>query len=72
MPDGQDIDDDQRATEHLTATLEQWTHTLQIPLLGPYGITSRDVDRIVAASNNRNNPVELSTAEIRTILQRRL
>ena len=47
MPDGQDIDDDQRATEHLTATLEQWTDTLQLRL-GPYGITNQ-VDRIVAA-----------------------
>ena len=72
MPDGQDIDDDQRATEHLTATLEQWTDTLQLPRLGPYGITNQAVDRVVAASNNRNNPVQLSTAEIRTILERRL
>ena len=49
-----------------------WVEELKIARLGDYGITHGDLDRIVDAANNRNNPIALTPSEIKTLLEARL
>jgi alcohol dehydrogenase len=56
----------------LVERIEEWTETLKIPRLGAYGIKESDLDMIVAASSNKNNPAQLTPAEIREVLLKRL
>jgi alcohol dehydrogenase class IV len=56
----------------LVITLEKWVRSLKIPGLGEYGIEEKDLDKIVNASSNKNNPVELSPGQIRRIVKNRL
>ncbi len=56
----------------LVITLEKWIRKLEIPLLGEYGIKEKDLDKIINASSNKNNPVKLSFEQIRTIVKNRL
>ena len=72
MPGGQALKDDADAVEHLSTTLESWVEILAIPRLGHYGVERSDLDRIVNAAHNRNNPIDLTPAEIRDLVERRL
>jgi alcohol dehydrogenase class IV len=54
--------------DHLLATIEAWAADMQIPRLGAYGVTSADVARIVAATDNKNNPVKLNAEELTEVL----
>ena len=72
MPEGQALKDDADAVEHLSTTLESWVEILAIPRLGHYGVERSDLDRIVNAALNRNNPIDLTAAEIRHLVERRL
>ncbi len=56
----------------LVERIEEWTETLNIPRLGAYGIKESDLDKIAAAASNKYNPVQLSQAEIREVLIKRL
>jgi alcohol dehydrogenase class IV len=56
------------ACKLLVETIEQWTESLQIPLLSAYGITEVDFDRIIAATSIKNNPVNLTKDQMKTIL----
>ncbi len=56
----------------LTAKLEELTESLKIPRLGRYGIKETDLDKIVAASDNKNNPAALDEQEMRELLGARL
>jgi alcohol dehydrogenase class IV len=56
------------ACKILVETLEQWTERLQIPLLSAYGITELDLNRIIAATSMKNNPVNLTKDQMKTIL----
>lgn len=58
--------------EALGRTLRDWTSTLKLPRLGEYGITTADLDKIIAQTRNRNNPIDLTQAEIRDLLEARL
>ena len=72
MPGGSHLRDNAEAVDHLTESLGQWVEELKIARLGDYGITHRDLDRIVEAANNRNNPIALTSSEIKTLLEARL
>ena len=59
----------------LVTLLEQWTDRLELPRLSGYGIDPADLDRIVAhsrGSSMKTNPVVLTDAEIRSVLEPRL
>ncbi|MFC0875415.1 iron-containing alcohol dehydrogenase [Saccharicrinis sp. FJH2] len=54
--------------EQLYAITEQ----LRIPTLGGFGITTNDIEKIVAGSGNKNNPVAHSKETMASILRERL
>jgi alcohol dehydrogenase class IV len=54
--------------QFLVETLRSWTKALHIPSLADYGIRETDIDRIVDAARNKNNPIALTKEEIRKLL----
>ena len=58
--------------EAVGAVLEEWTERLAIPRLGAYGVTAEDASRVVAMTQNRNNPVALNEDEIAGLLLERI
>ena len=56
----------------LLEKLDEWTDLLQLPLLSDYGIQDTDLDKIIAETGNKNNPVALEPEQIRQILLRRM
>ncbi len=59
----------------LLALLDDWTERLDLPRLNVYGIRESDLAHIVAHSRGgsmKTNPLVLSDAEIRAVLQQRL
>ena len=67
--------DDEDALAMLVETLNDLTENLDIPLLGEYGITEDDVDRIVAnsrGSSMKTNPIVLTDEEIADVVYERL
>lgn len=72
MPGGSNLRENSAAVDHLTSCLGQWVEELRLPRLSEYGITHADLDRIVNAANNRNNPIALTPSEIKTLLNSRL
>ena len=63
------IDD---SCDALVDILDEWTTTLEIPKLSKFGVQERDLDRILDLAENRNNPIKLTRAEIRRLLEERL
>ena len=62
-------------SEALVRILEQWTERLGLPRLGAYGIRPADLDAVVRESrpgSMRTNPIVLSDAELRDVLESRL
>ncbi len=57
---------------NLIETLEKWTNELKIDRLGKYGIEIKDVDKIVEKADLKNNPVNLSSENIKNIVLNRL
>ena len=72
MPGGSKLTEHNEAVNHFTESLLDWVEELRIPRLGDYGNTAADLDRIVEAASNRNNPIALTPSEIKTLLQSRL
>ena len=58
--------------DRLVQKLDEWTETLSIPRLGPYGVSESDLDALALQAGQKNNPVQLDLAEIKTILRARL
>jgi alcohol dehydrogenase len=54
--------------ETLIQTLMEWTDHLKIPKLGGYGVKTEHIAKIVAKTNNRYNPIELTPQEIENLL----
>jgi len=52
--------------------LEKWTKELKIDRLGKYNIKIEDVEKIIKIADLKNNPVNLSEENIRTILVSRI
>ncbi|EPJ53499.1 MAG: iron-containing alcohol dehydrogenase [Osedax symbiont Rs2] len=55
--------------EQLTQQLFEWESRFDIPKFSNYGISQAALAKLVNASSNRNNPIELSSQEIESILQ---
>ena len=63
------------AQSALLTTLDDWTRQLRLPNLSALGVSHSDCDRIVAHSHGssmKTNPVTLTDAEIRLIVEARL
>jgi len=63
------------AAERLVEVLREWTDRLDLPRLSAFGVTSSDLDRVVAdsrGSSMRTNPVVLEDGELGEILRARL
>lgn len=63
------------ARQALVELLTDWTTTLALPRLSTSGVTAQDLPRIIAAcrgSSMQTNPIVLTDAEAREILQERL
>ena len=58
----------ERSCDLLVEKLAEWTEMLEIPRLSEYGVTESDIDVIVEKSDNKNNPVELDSSDIRRII----
>lgn len=56
----------------LIDTLEKWTNDLNIDRLGIYGITIKEVDKIVEKAGLKNNPVQLRREHIMEIVRNRI
>jgi alcohol dehydrogenase class IV len=57
----------------LVHTLSEWTKQLQLPRLSVYGVTAASLDHVVAhcrGSSMQTNPIVLSDAELKKILQK--
>lgn len=64
--------DVKEGTGLLSAIAEEWVDKMNIPKLGEFGINEDDLDRIVIASGQKNNPVKLNTETLLSILKNRL
>ena len=65
----------QAAWDALLELLYDWTERMQLPRLAQYGIKAAELDHVVAhsrGSSMKTNPIILTDAEIRRILEQRL
>ncbi len=53
----------------LLSTLETWTAEMNIPKLSQGGVSSKDFERIVNTTENKNNPVALTPEEMLEVLE---
>jgi len=58
--------------DKLVETLHAWIEEPDIPLLGSYGMSRKDCAEIARKTGNKNNPVELTPAEIERVMMKRL
>jgi alcohol dehydrogenase class IV len=56
----------------LITNLKEMTDTLKIKKLGAYGVTYSDIESIVKATSNKNNPIDLTLEELHGILKNRI
>jgi alcohol dehydrogenase len=67
--------DEHADREALVDVLEGWTARMALPRLSTLGVTAADVERIVAhsrGSSMKTNPVVLTDAEVRRVVEARL
>ncbi len=64
--------DTTNACDLLIQKLEEWVENLKIPRLGTFGVKESDVDRIVAKTSGKNNPIALTKDQIKQIVEARL
>ncbi|WP_248929584.1 iron-containing alcohol dehydrogenase [Paenibacillus hamazuiensis] len=56
----------------LIAALEEWTERLQLPRLDRYGVNARNIDPVLAATDNKLSPAQLDRTVMREILLARM
>lgn len=61
-----------KGAKNLIAILEEWTNKLNMPGLGSYGMTKKDINSIVETAGQKNNPVKLPERKLYRILEARL
>jgi len=67
--------DDETARQELLTLLERWTNDFNMPLLSDYGVTENDISVLIAHASSgsmKTNPVQLTDAETRALIQSRL
>ncbi|MFH2091532.1 MAG: iron-containing alcohol dehydrogenase [Pseudomonadota bacterium] len=62
----------EKESHPLVSLLNKWTDLLDMPTLGSYGVSFKDIDTIVTATGQKNNPAQLSIEQLSQILQTRL
>jgi alcohol dehydrogenase class IV len=55
--------------DFLVQLIDDWTEEMNIPLLSSYGVSSEHFDKIVSATDNKNNPVALEKDEMIEVLE---
>ena len=55
--------------DFLLEWIESWSAEMAIPRLGGYGIPASDFDKVISATDNKNNPIALSADEMREVLE---
>ena len=63
---------DSEALDFLVETFQSWVEQFKLPRLKAYNISASDFDRIIKATGQKNNPVELSEGDLKEILLQRL
>jgi len=58
--------------DNFVEKIYEWTDLLNMPRFSVYGVTGTDIDKIVKKTKNRDNPIELTTQEIREIFMERM
>lgn len=56
----------------LSEQLERLTEQLQIPDLSKYGVETKDIEKILKESGNKNNPVQLTHEEMKRLIYERI
>jgi len=56
-------------TDALLNTIETWSKTMKIPSLAELGVAASDFKRIVAITENKNNPIHLAEEEMYEALE---
>ena len=56
----------------LIENLEEWTEQLNIDSLGKYGISPKDINKIIKKTSLKNNPVHLNSENIKEIVMNRI
>ena len=56
----------------LVILLKEWTDRVNMPGLGTYGVTPKDINSIVRATGQKNNPIQLPPKRLVRILESRL
>jgi alcohol dehydrogenase class IV len=59
---------DEYYTDLLLSVMETWTKEMNIPTLSEGGVNRKDFEKIVSASDNKNNPIELNKDEMIEVL----
>jgi alcohol dehydrogenase class IV len=62
----------QEGCDALVEILETWQEKLEVPRLGDYGITEKDLGTIADMTRSKSNPVALGEESLKTILRERL
>jgi alcohol dehydrogenase class IV len=71
FPGGDDLPR-KEAAKYLIVRLFEWQDRLEISPLSSYGVTEKDLPRIIEASDNKQNPVKLTEVQMNSILSSRL
>lgn len=58
--------------DRLIETLHAWIEDLNVPPLGSYGMSRKDCAEIARKTGNKNNPAQLTPAEIEQMMVKRL
>lgn len=58
--------------EYILSLIDEYTEKLELPKLSEFGISQDDFPRIIAETENKNNPVKLDKEELWEILENRL
>jgi len=66
------VGSDDYFAKSLIDSLLQMTDELGIPRLSEFGISEADLDKLAEQTSNKNNPVKLSTSDLKEILNNRL
>ncbi|MDQ6981796.1 MAG: iron-containing alcohol dehydrogenase [Mariprofundus sp.] len=75
MMSGDNRLDDITARQSLLTLLERWINDFDMPLLSAYGIRETDIPKLIANASSgsmKTNPVTLTDAETRALIQSRL
>ena len=56
----------------LVNILDNWTQRLKIPILGEFGVQESDIEGVVNATGQKNNPVQLEDKDLKDIIKARL